>query len=253
MTRTRVIGYAICMLIGIVGGLYFRNVRPLLMVGLLPTVFILIAAQIVRQVLRARPLRRRVEEAAERDDADGVERALNELAVLWARSPRGLAAIEANRALVPLLRGAYDEAVALARRALHAPDARKQEATLLNNLAWALAHTAALDEAAEVGERALALATTKRLRSYANGTLGGVYALRGDPDRALRHLDDADAMGRGGAGALAARQYYRGVALESKRQMPDAVRAHEAARSTAPEALFGRKAAARLAALQSSS
>ena len=251
--RAKFIVYPICVLAGMVGGFLLRTARLPLVLGLVAAAFLIIAGNVAWQVVRMLPLRRRVEEAAECGDADGLERALDELAVLWAHSPRGLAAIDANRAIVHVLREQYDDAVVVGRRALQSAVAKKMEASIVNNLAWALGHTGKLDEAVELAERALAGVATNRLRSFVNGTLGGLCALRGEADRALRHLDEADALHRGGPAIDATRQYYRGVALEVKGQTNEAVEAYRAARTAAPHFVFGRKAAVRLADLQSGS
>jgi len=87
------------------------------------------------------------------------------------------------------------------------------------------------------------------MRASANGALGAVYALQGEADRALEHLDAADAINRAGAGNHAARQYYPGVAFRLKRGDDDAIRAFEAACTAAPTSPFGRRSASALADL----
>jgi tetratricopeptide (TPR) repeat protein len=252
--KTMLVSLLVFLPAGVAAAFYYNLMRPWswpVIIG--GELAIAVAAFVINQLVLMVPLRRRFMAAVNRDDPDAVDAVLAEIVEMWPRNRKVLAAVDANRIVALTMRERYDEAVVVARRVLDDPQHKKQEPLLLNNLAWALAHTGALHEAAEAGERALALASTTHLRSFANGTLGAVYALRGEGDRALRHLDDADGLERGGAAFQATRQYYRGVALESKRRMDDAVRAYEAVRSSAPDALFGRKAAARLAALQSSS
>ena len=169
---------------------------------------------------------------------------------MWPRNAKMRAFVDVNRAVALMFRGRWDDAAAQARSALAGPLARTQEALLLNNLAWALAHTGALDEAATIGERALAGVQTELLRAFANGTLGAIYALRGEADRALEHLDVADTINRGGGAIQATRQYYRGVAFQSKGLTADAIRSLEAARAAASASPFGRRSASVLADLQ---
>jgi tetratricopeptide (TPR) repeat protein len=159
---------------------------------------ILVIALAINQAALVVPLRRRFAAAVERQDADGVDAVLDEAAAMWPRSAKMRAFVDGNRGVALMFRERWVEAVAQARSALAGQLARTQEALLLNNLAWALAHTGALDEAATIGERALAGAQTEVLRGFANGTLGAIYALRGEPDRALVHLDAADAISAGG-------------------------------------------------------
>jgi tetratricopeptide (TPR) repeat protein len=212
---------------------------------------ILVIALAINQAALVVPLRRRFTTAVERQDADGVDAVLDEAAAMWPRSAKMRAFVDGNRGVALMFRERWVEAVAQARSALARPLARTQEALLLNNLAWALAHTGALDEAATIGERALSGAQTEVLRGFANGTLGAIYALRGEADRALVHLDAADAISAGGGAIQATRQYYRGVVFQSKGLAADAIGAFEAARAAAPASPFGRHAASRLADLRS--
>jgi tetratricopeptide (TPR) repeat protein len=212
---------------------------------------IVVIALAINQAALVVPLRRRFAAAVERQDADAVDAVLDEAAAMWPHNAKMRAFVDGNRAVALMFRERWDEAAAQARSALAGPLARTQEALLLNNLAWALAHTGALDEATTIGERALADAQTKLLRGFANGTLGAIYALRGEADRALEHLDAADAISDGGGAIRATRQYYRGVVFQSKGRTADAIRAFEAARAAAPASPFGRHAALRLADLRS--
>jgi tetratricopeptide (TPR) repeat protein len=212
---------------------------------------IFLVAFAINQAVLLVPLRRRFAAAVEREDADAVDAVLDEVAAMWPRSAKMRAFVDANRAVALMFREHWEEAVAQTRRVLSGPFPRKHEAILLNNLAWALAHTGALDEAATIGERALTSARTEVVRGFVNGTLGAIYAVRGEPDRALEHLDVADAIGLGGAAIQATRQYYRGVLFESKGLTTESIRAFEAARSAAPASLFGRYAASRLGELHS--
>ena len=136
---------------------------------------------------------------------------------MWPHNAKMRAFVDGNRAVALMYRERWDEAAAQARSALAGPPGGTQEVLLLNNLAWALAHIGELDEATTIGERALAGAQTKLLRGFANGTLGAIYALRPEDDRALEHLDAAEALSDGGGGAIqATRQYYRGVAFNRR-------------------------------------
>jgi tetratricopeptide (TPR) repeat protein len=212
---------------------------------------ILVVALAINQAVLIVPLRRRFAAAVERQDADALEAVLDDAAAMWPRSARMRRFVDANRAIVLMFRERWDEAVVEARSTLAGPLAQTQEALLLNNLAWALAHTGALDEAATVGERALAGMRTKVMRSFANGTLGTIYALRGEADRALEHLDAADAIHSGGGAIQATRQYYRGVALQSKGLTAEAIKALETAIAAAPTSRFGRRSESLLVDLRS--
>jgi hypothetical protein len=64
-------------------------------------------------------------------------------------------------------------------------------------------------------------------------------------------LDAADAISAGGGAIQATRQYYRGVAFQSKGLTAEAIRAFEAARAAAHASPFGRHAASRFAELRS--
>jgi tetratricopeptide (TPR) repeat protein len=212
---------------------------------------ILVIALAINQAALVIPLRRRFAAAVERQDADGVDAVLDEAAAMRPRNAKMRAFVDGNRAVALMFRERWVEAVAQARSALAGPFARTQEALLLNNLAWALAHTGAVNEAATIGERVLGGAQTELVRGFANGTLGTIYALRGEADRALAHLDAADAISDGGGDIPATRQYYRGVVFQSKGMAADAIRAFEAARAAEPASPFGRHAASRLADLRS--
>src|SRR5262249_674810 len=159
------------------------------------------------------------------------------------RSANIRAFVDGNRAVALMFRERWDEAVVQARGTLARPNAPAQEALLLNNLAWALAHAGALEEAATAGQRALATAASDPVRAYASGRLGAVCAVRRDGDRAREYLDAADAIDRGGAAIQATRQYYRGVAFGLKRRDADAIGAFEAACAVAPTSPFGRRSA----------
>ncbi|HEU4935247.1 MAG TPA: hypothetical protein VFT39_02260, partial [Vicinamibacterales bacterium] len=196
------------------------------------------------------PLRRRFVAAVERQDAAALDAVLDEQAEMWPHNPTVHAFIEINRAVALMFRERWDEAVAQTRSALAGPFAPTQESLLLNNLAWSLAQTGALDEAVAIGERALAGAQTEQLRSFANGTLGSIYALRGEADRAIEHLNAADAITSGGGAIQATRHYYRAVAFQSKGRLSDAIRALEAARDAAPTSPFGRRSESLLADLR---
>jgi tetratricopeptide (TPR) repeat protein len=211
---------------------------------------IFVIAFAINNAVLVGPVRRRLAAAVEHQDADAFEAVLNEMMAMWPRSAKMRAFFDCNRAVALMFRERWDEAVAEARSALAGPLAPTQEALLLNNLAWALAHAGALEEAATVGQRALTGAPTELVRAYANGTLAAVYALKGEAERALQYLDAADALNRGGAGIQATRQYYRGVAFQLKRQDAEAIRAFEAARNAAPTSPFGRRSASVLADLQ---
>ena len=108
---------------------------------------ILVIALAINQAALIVPLRRRFAAAVERQDADAVDAVLDEAAAMWPRNAKMRAFVDGNRAVALMFRERWDEAVAQARSALAGPLARTQEALLLNNLAWALAHTGALDEA----------------------------------------------------------------------------------------------------------
>ena len=209
------------------------------------------AAYVVNQLVLTRQLQRRFAAAFERADPDAADLVLEEVAEMWPRNRKMLAYVEANRAVVLMLRERWDEAVAVARRSAAGEMTSAHAALLQNNLAWALAHAGALDEAGGLAQRALDGARTEVVRAAAQGTLGAIWALKGDADRALALLDAAVGSALGGGAAMSARHYYRGVALESKRSAADALRAYEAARAAAPQSQFGRKASARIAQLQS--
>jgi tetratricopeptide (TPR) repeat protein len=212
-------------------------------------IVIVVVAFAINQAVLIVPIRRRLANAVERQDADALDAILDETMAMWPRSVNMRAFVDGNRAVALMFRERWDDAVVQARSTLSRPNAPAQEALLLNNLAWALAHTGALEEAATVGQRALATAASEQVRAYANGTLGAVYALRSDGDRALEYLDAADAIDRGGVAIQATRQYYRGVAFRLKRRNADAIRAFEAACAVAPTSLFGRRSASVLADL----
>lgn len=195
------------------------------------------------------PIRRRFAAAVERQDGDGLDAVLDEAASMWPRNAGIRAFVDANRALALMFRERWEEAAAQTRSALESQP-RTQEALLLNNLAWALAHTGALDEAATIGERALAGAQTERSRAFAHGTLGAIYALRGEGDRALDHLNESDSIDRGGNAIQATRQYYRALVLQSRGRLDDAIVALEVARAAAPASLFGRRSQALLTELR---
>lgn len=195
------------------------------------------------------PIRRRFAAAVERQDGDSLDAVLDETASMWPRNAGIRAFIDANRAVALMYRERWDEAAVRARGALESqPPA--QEPLLLNNLAWALAHTGALDTAAATGERALAGAQTDRLRAFAHGTLGAIYALRGEGERALDHLNRADSIDRGGDAIQATRQYYRAWVFQSTGRRYDAVVALEAACAAAPASPFGRRSQVLLTELQ---
>ena len=196
------------------------------------------------------PLRRRLAAAVEAQDPDALDAVLNEALAKWPRSVKIRAFVDMNRAVALMFREHWDEAVARVRTSLAGVAATKNEPVLLNNLAWALAHAGELDEAAIVGERALAAAATGRVRAHANGTLGAIYALQGEADRAIHHLDAADAISHDGAAIQATRQYYRGVAFRAKGHDADAIRAFEAACAVAPSSTFGRRASFVLVSLK---
>ena len=211
---------------------------------------IFVIAFAINQVVLVVSLRRRFAVAVERQDADALDAVLDETVAMWPRNAKMRAVVDINRAVALMFRERWDEAVAQARSILAGPVAPTQEAVLLNNLAWALAHAGALGEAATLGQRALAGAPTELVRASANGTLGAVYALEGQADRALEYLDAADAINPDGAAIQATRQYYRGVAFRSKRWDADAIQAFKAACAAAPASPFGRRSASVLADLQ---
>ena len=237
---------------GVAGAIWFQLMRAsswgVILGG---EIAIVVTALAINQSVLIVPLRRRLAAAVERQDADAVDAVLDEAAAMWPANDKMRGFIDANRAVALMYRDRWDEAVVQARRALAGPLAHAQEPLLLNNLAWALAHTGALDEAATIGERALAGAQTEQQRGFANGTLGAIYALRGDADRALGHLDVAIAISDGGPAIQATRQYYRGVAFQSKGSTGEAIQAFEAAHAAASASPFGRLAASRLAELRS--
>ncbi len=250
MTRYQtsvVISSLIYLLASIAAMLWFVRTRDWSWAVAIGGVVLLVASGlVVNWAVLTRPLQRRLAAAIEREDADALDAVLDEAAEMWPRHARMRAFVDANRPVALMFRERWDDAVAPARLALDGPLARTQETVLLNNLAWALAHTGALDEAAAAGERALAGARSARQRSYVNGTVGAICALRGDADRALAHLDAADVSGAAGGALQATRQYYRGVALQAKGLTADATRAFEAACAAAPASTFGRRAASRL-------
>jgi tetratricopeptide (TPR) repeat protein len=227
--------------------LTYASSSMLLIIG---EIVILVIAFAINQAVLIVPLRRRLATAVEQQNADALDAVLDETVAMWPRNAKMRAFVEVNRAIALMFRERWDEAVAQARSILARGIAPTQEALLLNNLAWALAHAGALEEAATVGQRALAGAPTELVRASANGTLGAVYALEGEADRALEHLDAADAINRAGAGIQATRQYYRGVAFRLKGRDDDAIRAFEAACAAAPSSPFGRRSASVLADLQ---
>lgn len=249
--RTVFTSFLIFLPAGVVGAIWFQLSQASSAVVVAGEITILVIALAINQAVLVVPLRRRFAAAVERQDADAVNAMLDEAAAMWPRSVKIRAFVDGNRAVALMFRERWDEAVAQARSALDGPVAPTQQALLLNNLAWALAHTGALDEAATIGERALAGASTELLRGFANGTLGAIYALRGEADRALEHLDAADTFNRGGRAIQAIRQYYRGVAFQAKGQAADAIRAFEAACGAAPASPFGRRSASMLADLRS--
>jgi len=211
---------------------------------------IFVIAFAVNQAVLIVPLRRRFAAAVERQDADALEAVLDETLAMWPRNAKMRAYVDMNRAIALMFRERWHEAVAQARKTLAAPIAPKHEALMLNNLAWALAHVGELEEAETVGQRALAGALTERVRACANGTLGAIYALQGDADRALEYLNAADAINRDDAAIQVTRQYYRGIAFQLMHRDADAFRAFEAARATAPNSPFGRRSASALAGLK---
>jgi tetratricopeptide (TPR) repeat protein len=238
---------------GIAAALWFQVTRAsssVVIIGGEIAIFVLAFA--INQVVLVVPLRRRFAAASERQDADALEAVLDEALAMWPRNARMRAYIDVNRPVVLMFRERWDEAVAQARGVLAGPVAPKHEALLLNNLAWALAHAGELEEAAAVGQRALARAHTDLVRASANGTLGAVYALQGEADRALDYLDAADAISRGGAAIQATRQYYRGMAFRLKQRDEDASCAFAAACAVAPTSLFGKRSAAILDEMEKS-
>ena len=234
---------------GIAVAIWFQVARASSSLLVAGVIVICVVAFAINQAVLVVPLRRRFATAVERQDADALDAILDETMAMWPSNAKMRVFVDANRAVALMFRERWDEAVVQARSTLARPNARTHEALLLNNLAWALAHAGALEEAATVGQRALAAATSEQVRASANGTLGAVYALRSDGDRALEYLDAADAINRGDAAIQATRQYYRGVAFRLKARNADAIRAFEAASAAAPTSPFGRRSSSVLANL----
>jgi tetratricopeptide (TPR) repeat protein len=236
---------------GAAAALWFQLMRPSSTRIVAGEMTILVSALAIYQAVLVIPLRRRFAAAVEAQDADAMDAVLDEAAAMWPHSVKMRGFVDSNRAVALLFRERWEEAVAQTRSVLAAPFGRTQEPILLNNLAWALAHPGALDEAATIAARVLADARTKLVRASANGTLGAIHVLRGDSNRGLEYLDAADAIDLGGAAIQATRQYYRAVAFQSKGATPDAIRALEAACAAAPESPFGRRSRSLLAELRS--
>jgi len=154
--RTVFISFLIFLPAGIVGVIWFQLAQASLVRVVAGEITILVTALAINQAVLVIPLRRRFAAAVERQDADAVDAILDDAAAMWPRNVKMRAFIDGNRAVALMFRERWDEAVAQTRSALTGSGGRTHEGLLLNNLAWAPAHTGALDEAATIGEQALA-------------------------------------------------------------------------------------------------
>jgi hypothetical protein len=105
-------------------------------------IVIVVVAFAINQAVLIVPLRRRLANAVERQDADALDAILDETMAMWPRSVKMRAFVDGNRAVALMFREWWDEAVVQARGTLARPNAPAQEALLLTNRAARVLPTA---------------------------------------------------------------------------------------------------------------
>ena len=207
---------------------------------------ILILGGVFLQQLILRRASRRYQAALECDDLATAQGELDQFAAALRRSPKGRVFVDINRTVLQCARGQFADALAMASSIEPALVTPRVEAVYLNNLSWCHLQNGDLEKAEDLGTEALAKAADDEVRAACRGTLGAVFAVKGESDRALALLSESIASGHGGAVATAIRNFYKGVAFDSASQTEDARVAYRAAMAAAPESWFGRKAAERI-------
>ncbi|HJZ87469.1 MAG TPA: tetratricopeptide repeat protein [Polyangia bacterium] len=202
------------------------------------------------QIVLVRRARQRMERAFLSEDIPGLRREVASLIDFFRDQPRVREALRLSEAVILALEEKFAEARAILESLDQSALGEAQLPTVMNNLAWCMAHLGEADRAIELARTALARAEGRPPGhiAYLLGTLGVAQVLAGQPAEAVEVLQKALGKGAGQPRPQAIRAYYLGEALRALGRSAEAQAAYERAVAEAPHSTYARRARERLQA-----